>query len=145
MIAFFRPTPLFGATEKLHTTNTNANTNVLSRRNRACDHHSHAVVVFSHHRDVKVALDDLDYAGFSGDCLTVIARHAQRLDYSGLVTKSCFDAKRFDFNQIAQEFFAKLFKRGKYLMLINGGKYDVDAASKIASRRQNHAKVWHFE
>ena len=62
MIAFFRPTPLFGATERLQTTNTN----ILSRRNRANDHHSHAVVVFSHYRDVKVALDDLDGAGFSG-------------------------------------------------------------------------------
>ena len=141
MIAFFRPRALIAATEILRRTNTN----LLSCRNRASDNHSHAVVVFSHYRDVKVALDELNCAGFSGDCLTLIARHAKRLDYSGLVTKSCFEPKRFDFNQIAQEFFARLFKRGKYLMLINGGKYDVDAASKIASRRRNHAKVWHFE
>ena len=140
MIAFFRPT-LFAATEILQTTNTN----LLSNRNRASDHHSYAVVVFSHHRDVKVALEELSCAGFSSDCLTLIARHAKRLNYSGLVTKSCFDPKQFDFNQIAQDFFSRLFKRGKYLVLINGGEYDVNAASKIVSRRQNHAKVWHFE
>ena len=142
MIAFFRPQALFTDLAILKETK---HKTLLPNNNKANDSHSHAVVVFSHHRDVKVALEELSYAGFSSDCLTLIARHAQRLDCSGLVIKSCFDPKQFDFNQIAQDFFSRLFKRGKYLVLIDGGKYDVNAASKIASRRQNHAKVWHFE
>ena len=142
MIAFFRPQVLF--TDLAIPKETKAKT-LLPNGNRANDYHSHAVVVFSHHRDVKVALDELSCAGFSSDCLTLIARHAKRLDCSELVAKSCFDPQKFDFSQIAQDFFSKLFRKGKYLILINGGKHDVSAASKIMSRRSNRAKVWHFE
>ena len=142
MIAFFRPRALFTGMATFKQT---ANQSFLSGKNRASDNRSHAVVAFSHHRDVKVALEELNCAGFSTDCLTIIARHAKRLDDSELVIKSCFDARQFDFSQIAQEFFSRLFKRGKYLVLIDGRKYDVCAASKIISRRQSHVEVWHFE
>ncbi|MGL5832607.1 MAG: hypothetical protein ACRC1Z_05150 [Waterburya sp.] len=104
-----------------------------------------AVVVFSHHRDLKVALDELRDAGFSDDWMTVMARDVQRCSWcSELITKNYFDAEKFDFSQMAQDFFLKLFRRGKYLVLISGNEQDVDAASKIMSRRQNHAQVWQF-
>jgi hypothetical protein len=104
-----------------------------------------AVVVFSHHRDVKVALDELHDAGFSKNWLTLMTRDVQSHAWClELITKNYFDAEKFNFSQVAQDFFCQLFRRGKYLVLISGKEQDVDAASKIMSRRQKHAKVWQF-
>ncbi|MEL6579990.1 MAG: hypothetical protein AAFQ14_09575 [Cyanobacteria bacterium J06621_12] len=143
MIAFFRPKALFAGTTTFKET---TNRNFLSVKHCVSCNYTYAVVVFSHHRDVKVAVDELNCAGFSNDCLTLVARHAQkRLGDLELASNSYFDAQKFNFNQIAQEFFSRLFKKGKYLVLIKGSNKDVRIASKIISRRRDHAEAWLFE
>jgi hypothetical protein len=143
MIALFRLMALFTNTLKLTET---TNNNLTSVQNNNSCYPTRAVVVFSHHRDLKVALDELHHAGFSNDWITLITRNTKHCSWcSEFITKNYFDAEKFDFNQVAQKFFWQLFQRGKYLVLLSGNGYDVDAASKIMSRRQDHAKVWHFE
>ena len=107
---------------------------------------TYAVVAFSHHRDVKVALDDLRHTGFSSDYIVLVARNIQRHSWcSKLITNSYFDAEKFDFGKAAQEFFSQLFSNGKYLVLISGKEHDVNYAAKVMGRRQKRAKVWCFE
>lgn len=141
MFILFRPSALVAELGKLTKP---INQNLALVQNNRC-YETRAVVVFSHHRDLKVALDELHDAGFSDDWLTLMARDVQRCSwYAELMTKNYFDAEKFDFSQVVQDFFFQLFQRGKYLVLISGNEPDVDAASKIMSRRQNHAKVWQF-
>jgi len=143
MIAFFKPRALFTGTTILKET---TNKNLLLTRHCAASNQAHAVVVFSHHRDVKVALDELSCAGFSSDYLTLIARQAKkRLGSLDFATYNCFQPGKFDFNQVAREFFSRLFHKGKYLILIEGSSKDVRTASKIASRRRDRSEVWLFE
>lgn len=130
---FFRPKTLLGKTYKLPANPLN-------------NHLTYAVVVFSHHRDVQVALDDLDNFGLSYDSFVLIAQNAQRYTWSPqLQIDNYFAPEKFDFNQIAQEFFLRLFKRKKYLVLITGNSKQVNAISKIMARRHGHAEAWHFE
>ena len=147
MIAFFKPRALFSGTAKFRDNNISLSTvQNNSQHSNYITNNTNAVVVFSHHRDVKVALDELSDAGLSNDYMTLITRHAQRcLWNSELAIDSCFNTQRFAFNQVAQEFFRRLFQRGKYLVLITGSKQDVNVASKIMSRRRDHAEVWFFE
>jgi len=141
MLSFFQPEALFTGKAQFKKI---SHKNLLSAKHKS--NKNRAVVVFAHHRDVKVALDELNYAGFSYDSLTLIARQAQRcLDDSGLITNSYFDPQKFDFNQVSQKFFLRLFKRGKYLVLVKASEHDVNAASKIMSCRRDRAEVWRFE
>ena len=142
-IAFFQPRALFSSLTPLAANNL---VGTLVSGN-SCQHTATtAVAVFSHYRDVKVALDELNGDGFSHDSLTLIARQAQKCSgYTDLLTSSSFDASKFGVTPAAQTFFSRLFARGKYLLLVQGSKHDVNAASKIVSRRRNHAQVWHFE
>jgi hypothetical protein len=141
MIALFRPKALVAEIAKLKKP---INQNFALVQNSK-GKKTRAVVVFSHHRDLKVALDELHDAGFSNHWLTLMTRNAQRCSWCAeLMTENYFDAKKFDFSQAAQDFFCQLFRRGKYLVLISGNEQDVDVASKIMSRRQKHAKVWQF-
>jgi hypothetical protein len=145
MIALFRPRALFAEIVKLKNP-INQNLALVQNSDGKKDgKKTRAVIVFSHHRDLKVALDELHDAGFSNYWLTLMTRNVQRCSwYAELITKNYFDAEKFDFSQAAQDFFCQLFRRGKYLVLISGKEQDVDAASKIMSRRQKHAKVWQF-
>ncbi|MEL6929938.1 MAG: hypothetical protein AAFO95_15045 [Cyanobacteria bacterium J06600_6] len=139
-IAFFNPIALFPSPAKL-----SERAEAFSLVDNA-NHRHLAVAVFSHHRDVKVALDDLDYDGFSFDDLTLVTRHPQRCqNYSGLITCSDFDARKFGLNLAAQRLFSRLFAKGKYLLVVDGSLHDVNAASRIVSRRRHHAEVWHLE
>ena len=106
-----------------------------------------AVIVFSHHRDVKVALDDLRDAGFDySDRFILMARNAKRYSWHcELTAYNYFDVEEFDCSQADRDFFWRLFQKGKYLLLISGTKYDVDSATRIVARRRGHAEVWHFE
>jgi hypothetical protein len=142
MIALFKLMAVF--TNKPKPAGT-TNNNFTSGQNNHSYYPTRAIVVFSHHRDLKVALDELHYAGFSNDWITLITRNTKHCSWcSEFITKNYFDAEKFNFSQVTQDFFFKLFRRGKYLVLISGNEQDVDAASKIMSRRQNHAKVWQF-
>lgn len=141
MLTLFKPRALFSAPAKLSET---ANQNCTLVQNNSCNQ-TRAVVVFSHHRDLKVALDELHHAGFSNDWITLITRNTKHCSWcSELIANNYFEAK-FNCSQVAQKFFRRLFQRGKYLILLSGSDPDVDAASKIMSRRQNHVKVWRFE
>lgn len=143
MKAFFKTKALLRNAIGLQEISHNHN---LLIQNRNIRNSTYAVIVFAHHRDVKVALDDLENAGFSDDGITLIARNAKRYSWgSKLTINNYFNQDKFDFNQVAQEFFLRLFQRGKYLILIAGNQDDVNAASSIMGRRQGHAEVWHFE
>ena len=105
-----------------------------------------AVVVFSHHRDVRVALDDFRNAGQISDRLLLMARNAGRYSWHReLTTYNYFDVEEFNCSQADRDFFWRLFQRGKYLLLISGTRYDIDSATRIVARRRGHAEVWHFE
>lgn len=139
-IAFLKPEALF--TSKI---NPRVNNDIFNLVKKVGDRHL-AIAVFSHHRDVKVALDELNDDGFAVDNLALIARQVQRCNSgSELITNNQFDLIKFGLNPVAQKFFSRLFERGKYLLLIDGTKHDVDAACQIVSRRRNRAKVWRFK
>ncbi|MDJ0568955.1 MAG: hypothetical protein QNJ53_07890 [Pleurocapsa sp. MO_192.B19] len=107
---------------------------------------SHIVGVFSHHRDAKVALDDLQDAGFPSNWITLIARNCRRYSWSSnLNIYNCFEQETFGLNQITQGFFQRLFQRGKYLVLVTGNKNDVNSAASIIGRRRSHSEVWRYE
>lgn len=143
MKAFFKSKALLRNATKLKEISHNHS---LSIQNKNASYGNYGIVVFSHHRDVKVALDDLRNAGVSHDEIILIARNARRYSwYPTLMIDSYFDSEKFNFNQIAQEFFLRLFQRGKYLVLIAGDKYQVNSVSKIMGRRPGHSEVWHFE
>ncbi|MGF1588995.1 MAG: hypothetical protein ACFCU7_07095 [Pleurocapsa sp.] len=107
---------------------------------------THLVGVFSNHRDVKVALEDLRDEGFPSNLITLIARNCQRYSWLPEInTTSYFNQEVFSFNQVAQNFFQRLFRRGKYLVLVKVNEQDVTSAGSIMGRRRGHAEVWHCE
>ena len=140
MKAFFKPKALLPITRKSPEISPRHSVSIHNKN----DYDStYTVVVYSHHRDVKVALDDLHNAGFSNDAITLIAHNARRYSWNyQLMINNYFDLNKFDFNHIAQEFFLRLFQKGKYLVLIKGEKADVNAISKIMARRDGHAEAW---
>jgi len=138
--AFFSPKTFFTSEARLSVSNTIAK----SVKQEGVGYS--AVAVFSHHRDVKVALDELNCAGFSHDDLALVARQAQRCQgYSGLICRSSFDDCQLGLESAARQFCVKLLSEGKYLLLVNGSKYDLDAVSKIVSRRHHRVEVWRFK
>jgi hypothetical protein len=107
---------------------------------------TNAVIVFSHYRDVRVALDDFRDAGMICDRLILMARNAGRYSWHRQLTiYNYFDVEEFNRSQADRDFFWQLFQKGKYLLLISGTEYDVDSATRIVARRRGHAEVWHFE
>jgi hypothetical protein len=141
MLTLFKPRALSYAPAKLPET---ANQNCTLVQNNSCNQ-TRAVAVFSHHRDLKVALEELHHAGFSHDWITLITRKTKHCSWcSELIANNYFETK-FNCSQVAQKFFWRLFQRGKYLVLLSGSDLDVDAASKIMSRRQDHVKIWRLE
>lgn len=105
---------------------------------------THEVGVFSHHRDVRVAVEELQEAGFSLSEITLIARRWRSDWLRNLNIYNSFDEESFGSNEAAQNFFQKLFQRGKYLLLLTGKENEMNAAGAIMGRRQAHAKVWQF-
>ena len=103
------------------------------------------VGVFSSHRDVKVAIEELLEAGITRDRFTIIARNWRDRDWlEDLTVYDYFDEQLFGTNSNCQHFFQRLFRRGKYLLSIAGDTKDV-SASAIMSRRRGHAEVWIFK
>ena len=103
------------------------------------------VGVFSSHRDVKVAIEELLEAGIERDRFTIIARNWRDRDWlEDLTVYDYFDEQLFGTNSNCQHFFQRLFRRGKYLLSIAGDTKDV-SASAIMSRRRGHAEVWIFK
>lgn len=100
--------------------------------------------VFINHRDVKVALEELQEAGFSLSEITLITRRWRDDWLRGVNVCQSFQAEFFGSNETAQNFFQKLFKRGKYLLLLTGETKEMNSAGSIMGRRQAHADVWQF-
>ena len=109
-------------------------------------HSTHVLGVFSDSRDAKVALEELRDAGFPSKWITLFARDFQRYSWSpNLAIHNCFNEETFNFDHIAQDFFRRFFRRGKYLVLVRGNDNDINSAGKIMARRRNHAKVWNLK
>ncbi len=105
---------------------------------------AHEVGVFAHHRDAKVAIEELQEAGFSLDEITLVARNAWHHHWLGdLTIYNYFNEELFDSNQIARRFCQKLFQQGKYLLLVTEKENDLNAGT-IMGRRQGHSEVWYF-
>ena len=131
MTAFFKPKALLSDTVKSKKIEKNGSNS------------THVVGVFSHHRDAKVALEELKDAGFPSNWITLFARDFRRYSWSpGLTIHNCFNEETFNFDRISQHFFRRLFQRGKYLVLVTGNGNDVNSAGIIMGRRRNHSKVW---
>ena len=106
---------------------------------------SYKVGVFSHYRDAKVALEELEEAGFPLGRITLIARDCWRYRWlPDLIIGDRFEDESFGSNQIARHFFQRLFKQGKYLLLVTGKENDVNSACVIMGRRKGHSEVWYF-
>ncbi len=105
---------------------------------------THEVGVFAHHRDAKVAIEDLQEAEFSLDKITLVARNAWHHRWLGdLTIYSYFNQELFDSNQIARRYCQKLFQQGKYLLLVTEKENNLNAG-KIMGRRRGHSEVWYF-
>ena len=142
MELFFKPWVLLHSTTECKTI---PNSDRWSTQNKFNSDSSRIVGVFSHHRDVKVALEELTEAGFPSSLITLIARNCQRYSWLPTVnTNEYFDEKTFSFNRVAREFFQRLFQRGKFLLLITGDEQDLSYASSIIGRRRGHSEVWHL-
>lgn len=103
------------------------------------------VGVFFHHRDVKVALEDLTEIGFPVNKISLIARDCKRYDWNdNLQICDRFDTNLLKLPEALIHLLQKYFNRGKYLTIVSGTKADVERASAILNRRPKHAKVWHF-
>nr|ADN15739.1 hypothetical protein Cyan7822_3805 [Gloeothece verrucosa PCC 7822] len=103
------------------------------------------VGVFFHHRDVRVALEDLTNAGFPLNSLTLMARNIERHNWlSQLNIFSHFEPEIFSFSRECEQFFQKFFCRGKYILVVEGTEEMVDFAAKVFARRRDHSKVWYL-
>ncbi len=106
---------------------------------------THVVGVLSNHRDVKVALEELQDAGYPAHWITLFARDIRGYSWSPeLIIYDCWNEKSFDFAGNAQYFFRRLFQRRKYLILVAANGSNVNSAGKIIGRRRKYARVWYF-
>lgn len=114
-------------------------------RKTASSDPSQIVGVFSHHRDVKVALEELTEAGYPISLVKLIARNCQQYSWLPEIdTYDSFDDDAFAGNRTAQNFFQKLFKRGKYLLLVAANRQELSSVSSIVGRR-GHSEIWHCQ
>lgn len=117
-----------------------------SRKIASSSNPSQIVGVFSHHRDVKVALEELTEAGYPISLVKLIARNCQRHSWlPEISTYDSFDDDAFASNRAAQNFFQKLFRRGKYLLLVAASGQELNSVSSIVGRRRKHSEVWHCQ
>lgn len=107
---------------------------------------SQIVGVFSHHRDAKVAIEELTEAGYPINLVKLIARNCQQYSWLPEIdTYNSFDDDAFAGNSTAQNFFQKLFKKGKYLLLVAASRQEVGSVSSIIGRRRGHSEIWHCQ
>ena len=104
------------------------------------------VGVFSSHRDVKVAIEELLEAGIKSDRFTLVARNWQERHWlNDLTIYNYFNEHLFGTSIVCQNFFQKLFRQGKYLLLIPTDTKDAERIGAIVSRRRGHVEVWYFK
>lgn len=125
--------------------NSPATLSELGWANRATDGSNSArlVGVFSHHRDVKVVLEELEDAGFPASLITLMARNCQRYAWlPEIKLDNSFDEAKLGCDRDRQNFFQRLFRRGKYLLLVSGSSAELSSAGSIMGRRRGHSEVW---
>jgi hypothetical protein len=106
--------------------------------------HQRVVGVFLHHRDAKVALEELRNAGLPMGWIALIARNGKRYNWMPDLTV----CDRFDedgFSEESWQFFHKYYKRGRYLVIIEGTDDAIRYAQAIMSRRRGRSEVWHLQ
>jgi len=100
--------------------------------------------MFSHHRDVKVALEELHEAGFPDSLITLVTSNRRyKAWFSELNIKNHSDWQLFESNHGVQNFFQRLFNRGKYLLLVKGDEVELNSVGSIMFRRHGHGEIWH--
>ncbi|OKH26065.1 hypothetical protein NIES593_03025 [Hydrococcus rivularis NIES-593] len=105
--------------------------------------HRRTVGVFLHHRDAKVALEELRKVGFPMSWIALVARQGKRYDWMpGLTVCDRFDED--EFSEAGWQFFQKYYKRGRYLIIIKGTEDAISYAEAILSRRRGRSEVWHL-
>jgi hypothetical protein len=129
----------FGSKSKLQP----AKDNLDIANNQNC--YQKVVGVFFHHRDVKVALEDLAEIGFPVSKVSLIARDCKQYDWNNCL-QLCdrFDNNLLKLPDTLIKVLRRYFNRGKYLTIVSGTEADVKIVSAILNRRPKHAKVWHF-
>ncbi|WP_052055586.1 hypothetical protein [Myxosarcina sp. GI1] len=129
-------TPALGTENRVNRTFAN---NVIAKNN------SRTVGVFLHHRDAKVALQDLQDAGFPLKWITLISQNCWQYSWlKGLRTCDRFNKHFFNSSDKSWQFFQRLFQRGKYLIAIEAPSNSLRCAEAILSRRRGHGEVWHL-
>jgi hypothetical protein len=99
--------------------------------------------VFHHHRDVKVAIAQLQEAGIPMEWIVTIARDYRRYDWSlGVKISDRFDEQFLNISPGERRFFYKRFQQGKYLVIVEGEENAICFAGAIMSRRRGHSEVW---
>jgi hypothetical protein len=104
-----------------------------------------AIGVFFHHRDVKVALEDLTEIGFPANKISLIARDCKQYNWN-IPLQICdrLDNNLLKLPESLIRLLQSYFNRGKYLTIVSGTQADIEIASAILNRRPKHARVWHF-
>ena len=79
------------------------------------------VGVFASHRDVIVAIEELLEAGFNANRITLVASRVRHHNWlEELTIYDSFPEHLFGANDVDWHFFQRLFKQGKYLLLVAG-------------------------
>jgi len=102
--------------------------------------HPLAIAVFCHHRDAKVALEELKRAGIPLAWVTLIAHNCQRHQWLPGITI----CDRFE-ETLCRQFFFKYFQKGNYLVTVEGTDDAIRYAAQILSRRRKHSEVWFLQ
>ncbi|MCU0537869.1 MAG: hypothetical protein MUD14_28625 [Hydrococcus sp. Prado102] len=109
-------------------------------RNQPC-----VVGVFHHHRDVKVAISQLQDAGIPMGWIVALARDYRRYDLlSGIKVSDRFEEQLLDVAPGDRMFFYKRFQQGKFLVVVEGDENAIRFAGAIMSRRRGHSEVWYL-
>ena len=105
-----------------------------------------AVGVFFHHRDVKVALEELAEINFPLNKVSIIARDGKQYNWNDDRLKICsrFNANLLELPESLRYLLHHYFNRRRYLVLVSGVETEIKIASKILSRRPKHCEVWQW-
>ncbi|BAZ46157.1 hypothetical protein NIES4102_31860 [Chondrocystis sp. NIES-4102] len=131
-----------GAKNQWHSSILTTDNGTVAKSNNS---YRQAVGIFSHHRDVKVALEELREVGFPLNKINLIARNYQKHDWNyGLEICDRPDFNLFKLPTFLIPVLQSYFNKGKYLAIVSGTQADIKMAGSILARRPKHAKVWHI-
>lgn len=121
------------------------NSNLLLTENNSVSI-DHEIGVFGSHRDVMVAIEELLEAGFDLNHITLVASKVKHYSWiDGLTIYDSFPEELFSANDIDWHFFQRLFRRGKYFVIVAAQNDSKKLAGTIMGRRKGHGKVWYVQ